>query len=68
MKTLIEKRIVMKPYLSSKSLIDNDSDKKMMEKTTIIYFLGLPIFRSILNFEGSNISDKFCNGTSEILD
>lgn len=68
MKTLIEKRVVMKPYLSSKSLIDNDSDKKMMEKTTIIYFLGLPIIRSILSFEGSSISDKFCNGTSEILD
>ena len=67
MKTLIEKRVVMKPYLSSKSLIDNDSDKKMMEKTTIIYFIGLPIFRSILSFEGSNISDSFCNGTSETL-
>ena len=67
MKTLIEKRVVIRPYLSSKKLIDNDLDKKMMERTTIIYFIGLPIFRSILSFEYSNISDSFCNGTSETL-
>lgn len=67
MKTLIEKKVVMKPHLSSKSLISNDSNEKMMEKTTIIYLLGLPIFRSILNFKDSSISDSFCNGTSKAL-
>lgn len=67
MKTLIEKKVVMKPHLSSKSLISDDSNEKMMEKTTIIYLFGLPIFRSILNFEDSSISDSFCNGTSKAL-
>jgi len=67
MKTIVEKKVVMKQYLPSESFMNNNLNEKMMEKTTTIYFLGLPIFRSTLNFEDSNIGNASCNKTSNIL-